>query len=132
MVLLTGEYASTLPGSSSSPLLVGRGLVRNASNSCIPSGLSVSFIGVFPGFFAPVGEYSTGIDIGWRQEFSLGLGLGEVATFDSQLVYYRRSVGTPLTCGSPAGFANLLSIKAAQAAALATPPTQPMSKPRSR
>ena len=78
------------------------------------------FIGVFPGFFVPVGECSTGIDIGWRQEFSLGLGLGEVATFDLQLVYYRRSVGTPLTCGSPAGFANLLPTKAAQAADLAT------------
>ena len=121
LALLTGEYASMSSGSSQAPLVVGRGLIMNAaSNGCIPSGLNVSFIGVFPGFFAPVGEYSTGIDIGWRQEFSVGLGLGDIAAFDSQLVYYRRSVGTPLTCGSFAGFVNLLPTRAAQAAALAT------------
>ena len=121
LALLTGEYVSMSSGSSQAPLVMGRGLIMNAtSNGCIPSGLNVSFIGVFPGFFAPVGEYSTGIDIGWRQEFSVGLGLGDIAAFDSQLVYYRRSVGTPLTCGSFAGFVNLLPTRAAQAAALAT------------
>ncbi|GAA3987511.1 hypothetical protein GCM10022407_35240 [Hymenobacter antarcticus] len=121
LALLTGEYASISSVAFRVPMLVGRGLIMNAAGSgCIPSGLSVSFIGVFPGFNAPPGSFSTGIDIGWRQEFSVGLGLGEVATFDSQLVYYRRSVGTPLTCGSFAGFVNLLPTRAAQAAALAT------------
>ena len=121
LVLLTGEYTSTSLGIFRAPLLVGRGLVMDAaSGGCVPSGLGVSFIGVYPGFNAPPGSFSTGIDIGWRQEFSVALGLGEVATFDSQLVYYRRSVGTPLTCGSFADFVNLLPTRAAQAAALAT------------
>ena len=102
------------------PLYVGRGLVMEAAHGCVPGGLSVSFIGVFPGFNAPAGQLSTGIDIGWRQAFSTVLALGAVATFETALVYYRRGVGTPLTCGSFTGFSNLLPTKAAQAAALAT------------
>ncbi|WP_188563229.1 hypothetical protein [Hymenobacter frigidus] len=118
--LLTGEYAAMYQSSSQPALYAGRGLIMEAAHGCVPSGLSVSFIGIFPGFNAPAGQLSTGIDIGWRQEFSTVLALGAVATFESGLRYYRRSVGTPLTCGSFKGFSNLLPARAAQAAALAT------------
>ncbi len=64
---------------------------------------------------------STGIDIGWQQEFSLALGLGAVFTGDTRLIYYRRTLnGATTTCGSPLAFANLLPTRAAQAAGLAT------------
>ena len=118
--LLTGEYAATSQSSSQSALYVGRGFIMEAAHGCVPSGLGVSFIGVFRGFNAPTGQFSTGIDIGWRQEFSTVLALGAITASESSLMYYRRSVGTPLTCGSFAGFVNLLLTRAAQAAALAT------------
>lgn len=120
--LLTGEYVNASAGSVP-PLLVGRGILMNSNvNGCIPSGLYIGFIEVFPGFNAPAKQYSTGIDIGWQQQYSLALGLGPVYTGDTRLVYYRRSVGagSSVSCGSPQGFANLLPTRAAQAVALAT------------
>ena len=118
--LLTGEYVAAFT-SASPPLLVGRGIVADANASgCFQYGQYLGFIEVFPGFNAPQGQYSTGIDIGWQQSFSLGLGLGDVYTGDWVLTYYRRSAGSPLTCGSPLQFANLLGTHAAQAAEVAT------------
>ena len=121
MSLLTGEFAPVY-ASAQPPLLVGRGIIASAgSNSnCAPNGQYVNFIEIFPGFNAPQGQYSTGIDIGWRQEFSVPLGLGDVFTADTHLIYYRRTLnGTTTTCGSPLAFATLLPNRTA-AAALAT------------
>ncbi|MBJ6108373.1 T9SS type A sorting domain-containing protein [Hymenobacter sp. BT523] len=122
--LLTGEYVNAF-GSQSPPLLVGRGILMNSNgNGCAPNGLYLGFIEVFPGpgFSAPVGQYSTGVDIGWRQNFSLALGLGVVSTADTRLIYYRRTLGTgiPITCGSPLTFTGLLPTRAAAAADVAT------------
>lgn len=120
--LLTGEYLPTY-ASANPPLFVGRGIIANSSAAgCAPSGQYLSFIWVFPGFNAPTGQYSTGIDIGWRQEFSLALGMGYVFTGDGEgLIYYRRTRnGVTTTCGSPLTFVNLLPTRAAEAAALAT------------
>ena len=117
--LLTGEYESMF-GSVRPSYFVGRGITLSSSG-CGGSGPYLSFIGVFPGFNAPAGQYSTGIDIGWQQAFSQALGLGYVFTSDGEaLVYYRRSTGSPLTCGSSMDFVNLLPTRAAQAAAIAT------------
>ena len=117
--LLTGEY-EPMSASARVPYLVGRGITVNSSG-CGGSGQYLSFIGVFPGLGAPTGQYSTGIDIGWRQEFSLALGMGYVFTGDGMaLIYYRRNTGSPLTCGSPLNFINLLPARAAQAAAVAS------------
>ena len=119
--LLTGEYVPT-SATTRPPYLVGRGITVSSSPvGCGPSGQYLGFIGVFPGFNAPIGQYSTGIDIGWQQGFSLALGLGYVYTADGEaLIYYRRSAGSPLTCGSPMNFVTLLPTRAAQAAAVAT------------
>ncbi|MBO2009634.1 T9SS type A sorting domain-containing protein [Hymenobacter negativus] len=119
--LLTGEYVP-MYASAQPPYYVGRGITTSSSSTgCGPSGQYLSFIGVFPGFNAPAGQYSTGIDIGWQQGFSLALGLGYVFTVDGEaLLYYRRNAGSPLTCGSPMNFINLLPTRAAEAAKLAT------------
>lgn len=126
--LLTGEYVPW-SASTQSPYYVGRGITVSSSVGCGGSGQYLSFIGLFPGFGAPTGQFSTGIDIGWRQEFSLALGLGYVYTADGvALVYYRRSTGSPLTCGSPMSFASLLPTRAGQAAAVATLAPNPVAE----
>ncbi|MGY3089733.1 hypothetical protein ACVWYF_002781 [Hymenobacter sp. UYAg731] len=119
--LLTGEYGSMYQGTSA-PLYVGRGLIMNSSSSgCMPSGRNVNFIGLFNAGGSPAGQYNTGIDIGWRQEFSISLGVGAFYSGDTGLIYYRRTLsGTTTTCGSPLAFATLLPTRAAQAAAIAT------------
>ena len=120
--LLTGEYVP-LYAAAQPPYYVGRGItISNSSTGCGPSGQYLSFIGVFPGFNAPTDQYSTGIDIGWQQGFSLALGLGYVFSADGEyLIYHRRTLnGTTTTCGNPLTFATLLPTRAAQAAALAT------------
>jgi hypothetical protein len=122
MSLLTGEFAQAY-ASAQPPLLVGRGIIANTSSNsnCVPNGQYVNFIEIFPGFNAPQGQYSTGIDIGWRQEFSVPLGMGDVFTGDTQLIYYRRTLnGTTTTCGNPLIFASLLPTRAAEAASIAT------------
>lgn len=99
------------------------------SSGCGLNGLSVSFIGLFYGMNAPFGQYSTGIDIGWQQKFSVALGLGDFYTADTRLVYYRRTLnGITTTCGSPISFVNLLLTRAAQAAAIATLHPNPASE----
>ena len=118
--LLTGEYKLART-SAQGPYIVGRGIVGNSTAiGCGPSGQYLSFIQVYPAFNAPMAQYSTGIDTGWQQWFSLALGMGDVFTSDGQaLIYYRRSVGSPLTCGAPLSFTGLLPTRAAQAAAVA-------------
>ncbi|MET4076072.1 hypothetical protein [Hymenobacter sp. UYCo722] len=114
MGLLTGEY---VPAAPNLPQLAGRGIVGYNGSGCGPSGQYLAYIMMFPGFGAPAGQFHTGIDIGWQQWFSVALGMGDVFTDDGQsLVYYRRSTGSPLTCGSPMDFINLLPTRAAQAA----------------
>ena len=120
--LLTGEYVNWFSSSPQAPLLVGRGIsVESNGSSCHPSGLYLKFIALFSGFSAPAGQYHTGIDIGWQQGFALALGLGDMFTGETRLVYYRRTRnGTVATCGSPQAFVNLLPARAAQAAAVAS------------
>ena len=121
MGLLTGEYAPSSPNYPQLTQLVGRGIVEYSSAGCGPSGQYLAYIMMFPGFGAPTGQFHTGIDIGWQQWFSLALGMGDVFTGDEQsLVYYRRNIGSPLTCGSPMSFINLLPTRAAQETAVAT------------
>ena len=127
--LLTGEYMPWY-AAARPPYYVGRGItISSSSAGCGPSGQYLSFIGVFPGFNAPANQYSTGIDIGWQQGYSLALGLGYVYTTDGELLtYYRRGTGSPLTCGSPTNFVDLLPTRAAQAAALATLHPNPVAE----
>ena len=101
---------------------MGRGIIAaNNTFLCQSNGHHLSYIMLFPGFGAPSGQFSTGIDIGWEQKFSLDLGLGEIISGDGQvLVYYRQSTGSQLSCGSSSYFAGLLATHATQAAALAT------------
>ena len=121
MGLLTGEYVPASPSSPQSTQLVGRGLVGYSAAGCAPGGQYLAYIMTFPGFGAPAGQFHTGIDIGWQQGFSVALVMGDIFTGDGQrLVYYRRGTGSPLTCGSPMNFTNLLPTRAAQATAVAT------------
>jgi len=129
MGLLTGEYVPSAPNYPQSTQLVGRGIVEFSGGGCSPSGPYLAYTMMFPGFGAPTGQYHTGIDIGWQQWFSLALGMGDVFTGDEQsLVYYRRNASNPLTCGSAMTFINLLPIRAAQAAAVATLASNPAAE----
>ena len=121
MGLLSGEHRVSSPNSLPNPTVyyMGLGIVDVSGGSCFRSGAQLGYEREYLNIGGS-GTYSPGLDSrAWRQHFAPQPGLGDMQTGDSGLVYYRRSVGMPLTCGSFAGFVNLLPTRAAQAAALA-------------
>ncbi|HEX8329846.1 MAG TPA: T9SS type A sorting domain-containing protein [Hymenobacter sp.] len=120
--LLTGEYASVGSGSPQPPQLMGLGIAPASGGSCLASGSVLRYQRVYyQTGFGGAPTYATGLDaLAWWQSFTPNPGMGDVGTYQTNLIYYRRSTGTPLVCGSFVEFADLLPTRAAQAAALAT------------
>ena len=121
LALLTSEYRALSNAGNQPPLLIGLPITSNGSPAC-SGGVQLAFTKLYsnPGS-GPVLTYSRGLDaLGGIEIFSAAPGLGEVFSYDTQLTYYRRSIGSPLTCGSATDFGGLLPTRAAQAAAIAT------------
>ena len=120
--LLTGEYAADQLAFGRQAFFMGVGATAVLSNSCTSRGTQVSSTKVY--LNANTGTtpiFSPGLDIwAWAQLFGAMPGMGEVSTSQSGMIYFRRSVGNPLVCGSFIDFAALLPTRAAPAAALAT------------
>ena len=117
MPLLTGEYKPVV----GSAVVHGLSLATRSVGPCGGTGPTVSYEYLYP-LSASSGTYYTGLDgMPWQQHFPTELGLGDVRTGYSSLVYYRRTRnGIVTTCGSPTNFVNLLPTRAEQAAAVAT------------
>jgi len=119
MPLLTGEYAQ-VGGASSTVIVQGLPLTNRSIGNCGGTGSMVSSEWLYPSLSGGI-TYYQGLDgMPWQQHFSTTLGLGDVYTGYTTLVYYRRSTGSPLVCGSFANFTNLLPARAAEAASIAT------------
>ncbi|MBD2721709.1 T9SS type A sorting domain-containing protein [Hymenobacter armeniacus] len=124
LALLAGEYKPDPVFTFRQGQLMGVGIMPNFANDCLSSGNYLPYTRVYvnsTGGPTTPPTYSLGMDLfAWQQSFGGAPGLGDVSTGETSMVYYRRSTGTPLVCGSFINFASLLPTRAAEAASVAT------------
>ena len=124
MGLLANEYVRDAVFTVRQGQLMGLGIKDKGGSDCLSSGDQLRYTRVYENpASGPVTTYSPGLDLfAWLQVFGPNPGMGDVQTDQTALVYYRRSVGSPLVCGSFSNFATLLPARAAQAAVAALYP----------